>query len=106
MNTLLLGALDRYGSIYGDRMRVEFPTGSGVKMSLHEIAKELRLRLLKPFLPAADDSRPVHGGNPLYTDSHSRHLLLFYEYFSGDDGRGVGASHQTGWTALAADLVA
>ena len=105
MNVLLIGALDRYGSIYGDRLRVEFPTGSGRLMALHDIVKELRRRMLAPFLPVADGSRPVHGGDTHYASPLWQDQLLFYEYFSGDDGRGVGASHQTGWTALAADLV-
>ncbi|HVJ67942.1 MAG TPA: glucosidase, partial [Caulifigura sp.] len=106
VNFLLIEALERYHHFYGDELQVEFPTGSGVKMNLKEVARELSARLTKLFLPAADGSRPCHGGQRRYAeDPHWKNLVLFYEYFDGDSGRGLGASHQTGWTALVAKLM-
>ncbi len=101
LNYLLIEALERYHHFYGDSLRVECPTGSGRLMNLEQVAVELATRLASLFLPRADGSRPCHGQEPRYThDPHFRDLLLFSEYFHGDSGRGVGASHQTGWTAL------
>jgi hypothetical protein len=101
LNYLLIEALERYGYFYGDTLRVECPTGSGQLMNLTEIAGELALRLSKIFLPREDGSRPCHGDERRYADDpYFRDLVLFSEYFHGEDGRGVGASHQTGWTAL------
>jgi hypothetical protein len=75
-------------------------------MTLWEVAAEISRRLTRPFLQQADGRRPVHGLNGLYRDDpHWRDLVLFYEYFQGDDGSGVGASHQTGWTGLVAKLL-
>jgi hypothetical protein len=100
-NYLLIEALDRYHLFYGSDLRVECPTGSGTFMTLGEVAREIERRLASIFLPDASGRRPVHGGDPRYaTDPHWKDLVLFYEYFHGDTGRGVGASHQTGWTAL------
>jgi hypothetical protein len=101
VNYLLIEALERYHHFYGDSLRVEFPTGSGRKMNLQEVAREISMRLARLFLPGADGRRPCHGAEERYTrDPHWRDLVLFHEYFHGDDGAGVGASHQTGWTAL------
>jgi hypothetical protein len=101
LNYLLIEALERYHHFYGAELRVECPTGSGHWMTLEQVAVELATRLSRLFLPGADGSRPCHGAERRYTDDpHFRDLLLFSEYFHGDDGRGVGASHQTGWTAL------
>jgi hypothetical protein len=103
INYLLVEALERYHHFYGDTLRVECPTGSGRTMNLGEVARELASRLARIFLPDAAGKRPCHGGDARYAnDPHWRDLVLFYEYFHGDSGRGVGASHQTGWTALAA----
>ncbi len=101
LNYLLIEALERYGHFYGDTLRVECPVGSGTMLTLEEVARELASRLTRIFLPAADGQRPVHGDESRYaTDDAWSDLVLFYEYFHGDSGRGVGASHQTGWTAL------
>ncbi|MFL6193516.1 MAG: MGH1-like glycoside hydrolase domain-containing protein [Thermoanaerobaculia bacterium] len=103
LNYLLIEALERYHHFYHDTLKVECPTGSGVLMTLDEVATELRRRLARLFLADAEGRRPCHGGEPRFaSDPHWKDLLLFHEYFHGDDGRGLGASHQTGWTALAA----
>ena len=101
LNYLLIEALDRYHLFYGDDLKVECPTGSGTYMTLSEVARELGRRLAALFLPDSSGARPVHGGDTRYAcDPHWKDYVLFYEYFHGDTGRGVGASHQTGWTAL------
>jgi hypothetical protein len=101
MNYLLLEALERYHYFYGDTLQVEFPTGSGRLLTLDGVARELAGRLVSTFLPDAAGRRPCHGGDTRYSeDPHFKELVLFYEYFCGDTGRGVGASHQTGWTGL------
>ncbi|MFN0245047.1 MAG: MGH1-like glycoside hydrolase domain-containing protein [Planctomycetota bacterium] len=106
VNFLLIEALERYHHFYGDDFTVEFPTGSGVRMNLGEVARELSLRLSRLFVPDASGRRPAHGDDLRYRDDpHWKELVLFYEYFHGDDGRGCGASHQTGWTALVANLL-
>jgi hypothetical protein len=106
VNFLLVEALERYHHFYGDNLKVEFPTGSGNMLNLKQVARELGARLTKLFLPGADGARPCHGGEQRYADDpHWKDLVLFYEYFDGDDGRGLGASHQTGWTALIAKLL-
>ncbi|MGO9244827.1 MAG: MGH1-like glycoside hydrolase domain-containing protein [Verrucomicrobiia bacterium] len=102
-NYLLIEALERYNHFYGDALKVECPTGSGHLMNLQQVADELRARLARIFLPDASGRRPCHGAEARYaTDPHWKDLVLFYEYFHADNGRGCGASHQTGWTALAA----
>ena len=102
LNYLLVEALRKYHDFYGDTLRVECPTGSGVFMNLQEAAIEIERRLASTFLADRSFKRPCHGDNPRYmNDPHFRDLVLFYEYFSGDTGRGFGASHQTGWTTLA-----
>lgn len=101
VNYLIVEALERYHHFYGDSLKVECPTGSGNMMPLDEVAEELKRRLASIFLPDENGRRACHGGVQRYADDpHWRDLVLFYEYFHGDTGRGVGASHQTGWTAL------
>jgi hypothetical protein len=101
VNYLLIEALERYAHFYGDTLRVECPVGSGTMLTLDEVATELSQRLTRIFLPDAAGRRPCHGDETRYaTDPAWRDLVLFHEYFHGDTGRGIGASHQTGWTAL------
>ncbi len=103
VNYILVEALERYHYFYGNTLKVEYPTGSGRMLNLKEVAAELATRLARIFLPDGEGRRPCHGEDRRYADDpHWRDLVLFYEYFHGDSGRGVGASHQTGWTALAA----
>jgi len=88
---------------YGDDFKVECPTGSGKYMTLFEVAKEIQSRLEKIFLRDANGRRAVYGGSKKFQDDpHWRDYILFYEYFHGDNGAGLGASHQTGWTGLIA----
>ncbi len=106
VNFLLLEALERYHHFYGEDLKVECPTGSGTWLNLNQVADELRRRLAGIFLADKDNMRPCHGDDARYADDpHWRNLLLFHEYFHGDNGRGVGASHQTGWTALVAQCI-
>ena len=102
VNYLLIEALERYHHFYGDDLTVECPVGSGRRVNLRDAAREVADRLATLFLPDGGGHRPCHGGNRRYAeDPHWRDLVLFHEYFHGDNGRGLGASHQTGWTALA-----
>lgn len=106
VNYAIIEALQRYHYFYGDSLKVECPTGSGRWMNLDEVAVELSQRLIRLFLPDKKGRRPCHGDEQRYADDpHWRDLILFYEYFDGDTGRGCGASHQTGWTALAVRLL-
>jgi hypothetical protein len=106
MNALLIRALLQFYQYYGDRFTIECPTGSGVMMNLFEVAKEIAARLTRIFLRDDRGRRPVFGGAEKFqTDPHWRDHLLFYEYFHGDNGAGLGASHQTGWTGLIATLI-
>jgi hypothetical protein len=101
INFLLVEALERYNYFYGDDFQIECPVGSGKKMNLAEVSRELASRLAKLFLPDATGQRPCHGDDRRYADNPAfKDLVLFYEHFHGDTGRGIGASHQTGWTAL------
>lgn len=103
VNFLLIQALRRYHGFYGESLQVECPTGSGKMMTLGAVADELAARLVRLFLPDERGARPCHGEEARYaTDPAFRELILFYEHFHGDTGRGLGASHQTGWTALVA----
>jgi hypothetical protein len=105
INLMLIRALLNLFVFYGDEFTVECPTGSGQYRNLYEVAREISDRLLDTFRTDADGHRPVHGGQPvLRSDPHWRDLLLFYEYFHGDNGAGIGASHQTGWTGAVALL--
>lgn len=106
VNYLLVEVLRVYHRYLGDAFTVEFPTGSGTQLSLAEIADELAGRLAAIFLERADGSRPVFGGYELFQRDPAWHdLIPFHEYFHGDTGAGIGASHQTGWTGLVADLI-
>ncbi len=106
MNYLMVESLRRFHAYYGDDFLVECPAGSGELMSLASVADDLATRLVRIFLPDADGRRPVYQHCArMQTDPHFRDHVLFYEYFHGDSGRGVGASHQTGWTGVIADLV-
>ncbi len=106
MNFLLVKALKTYCDYYRDNCKVEYPTGSGNWIRLSEVSNELSKRLVSVFREGADGHRPVNNGSDLYkNDPHFRDLVLFYEYFHGDTGRGVGASHQTGWTGVVAELI-
>ncbi len=106
VNYLVIEALERYYHFYGDEVRVECPTGSGRHMNLFEASQELRRRLAALFLPDTSGGRACHGDDQRYAgDPHWRNYPLFYEYFHGDTGRGIGASHQTGWTALVSTIL-
>jgi hypothetical protein len=106
VNYLLVEALQKFGYFYGDGLKVECPSGAGRLMTLAEVARELSQRLTRIFLRDAAGRRPAHGDVERFaTDPHWRDLVLFHEYFHGDTGRGLGASHQTGWTALVAKLL-
>ncbi len=106
VNYLIISALDRYHRFFGDELTVEYPTGSGAKLTLDLIADDLSDRLIAIFGKNAAGHRPCFGGTePLRSDPAWRDNLLFNEYFQGDDGAGLGASHQTGWTGLVADLI-
>ncbi|CAH1800406.1 unnamed protein product [Owenia fusiformis] len=101
MNYLIIESLEKFDSFYGDDLKVAFPTRSKQKLRLRDVAKELCRRISKIFLPNAKGARPCHGNNDKYAaDPYWRDLVLFNEYFHGDSGQGLGASHQTGWTAL------
>jgi hypothetical protein len=106
VNGLIIRGLLQYFSYYGDSFTVECPTGSGKRMNLYQVAEELSRRLTGIFLRGADGTRPVHGGTRKFQeDPHWRDLIPFHEYFHGDNGAGLGASHQTGWTGLVAPLM-
>ncbi len=106
INVLIIRALLNYYTYYGDQFKIECPTGSGRMMNLFEVARELSDRLVSIFLRDKDGRRPVYGGTEIFqSDPHWRDLILFYEYFHGDNGAGIGASHQTGWTGLVAKLI-
>ncbi len=106
MNFLIIESLQKFHHYYGDDFKVECPTGSGNLLTINEIADELSRRLAKLFLRSDDGQRPVLKYHPkLATDPHFKDYVLFHEYFHGDTGRGVGASHQTGWTGLVAKLL-
>jgi hypothetical protein len=106
VNTLIVRALINLYAFYGNGFTVECPTGSGRQMNLFEVAEEITRRLANSFRRNEEGQRPVYGGTPKFQDDpHWRDLVLFYEYFHGDNGAGLGASHQTGWTGLIAPLV-
>ena len=106
MNFMLVEALERYHRFYGNSFEIEVPTGSANRLNLQEAAREIARRLTRIFIPNADGVRPCHGASERYAeDPHWRDLVLFYEYFNGDTGLGLGASHQTGWTALIVRLL-
>jgi hypothetical protein len=103
VNALIIRGLMQMYPFYGPDFKVECPTGSGQYMTLFEVAKEIGRRNASMFLRDADGKRPVYGGTKKFQDDpHWRDYILFYEYFHGDNGAGLGASHQTGWTGLVA----
>ena len=106
VNFLLISALYRLYGYYGDTFTVECPTGSGQYMTLFEVAHELSNRLTSIFLRDSNGRRPVYGGTEKFqTDPYWKDWVLFYEYFHGDNGAGIGASHQTGWTGCVARII-
>ncbi len=106
VNYLLVESLERYHHFYGESFKVECPTGSGTFVTLEGAARELRRRLSRIFLPGPDGKRPCHADDPRFaTDPNWKDLVLFHEYFHGDTGKGLGASHQTGWTGLVTELL-
>jgi len=106
VNGLIIRALLQYYAYFGDGFTVECPTGSGRRMTLYQVAEELSARLAAIFLRGGNGERPVYGGTRKFQeDPHWRDLLLFYEYFHGDNGAGLGASHQTGWTGIVARMM-
>jgi hypothetical protein len=106
VNFLLIESLQKFHHYYGDDFKVECPTGSGKFLTLNEAANEIATRLTRIFLADENGWRPEFAHHPrMQTDPHFRDHVLFYEYFHGDSGRGVGASHQTGWTGLVAKLL-
>jgi|HubBroStandDraft_4_1064222.scaffolds.fasta_scaffold17137_2 hypothetical protein len=106
VNALLIRALSSFYLYYGDNFKIECPTGSGNRMNLFEVAREIARRLTGIFLRDKSGRRPVYGGTEKFqNDPHWKDYILFYEYFHGDNGAGLGASHQTGWTGIVAKLI-
>lgn len=106
INYLIIQSIRKYGSFYGDTLKVEYPTGSGKELNLSEVADELTKRVISLFKKDEKRERKSYGEyNWFYQKPGNEHLVLFYEYFHGDSGKGLGACHQTGWTALAAELI-
>ena len=106
LNYLVLESLERYDRFFGDEFQIEYPTGSGQRLTLGQIAQDLRQRLISIFLVGPDGRRPCFGDvERLQTDPAWKDNLVFNEYFHGDNGAGLGASHQTGWTGVVADAI-
>ena len=106
MNYIIIRSIRRYGRFYGDNLKVEFPKGSGEKMNLRQVADKLTERLITIFTKDEEGARAAFGEyNEFYQRPGNEHLIQFHEYFHGDSGKGLGANHQTGWTALIADLI-
>jgi Glycosyl hydrolase family 63 C-terminal domain len=106
INFLIIQSIRRFGEFYGNDLLVENPAGSGVRMNLVEVANELTKRVISLFEKDENGNRRLfHDYNWFYQQQGNEHLTLFYEYFHGDNGSGLGASHQTGWTALVAQLI-
>jgi hypothetical protein len=106
VNALIVRALLQYYLYYGNGFTVECPTGSGRQMNMYQVAEEIARRLASLFVKGPDGRRPVYGGTRKFQeDPHWRDCLLFYEYFHGDNGAGLGASHQTGWTGIIARIM-
>jgi len=107
MNYLIIESLLKVDRFFGEESRVEWPVGSGRKLSLKEIAKELQSRLMNIFRRDGKSRRAVFGRyEKMQVDPHFRDYVLFHEYFDGDDGHGLGASHETGWSGLVANMIA
>jgi mannosylglycerate hydrolase MGH1-like protein len=106
VNFLIIESLQKFHYYYGDEFKIECPTGSGIFLTINEVAAELGRRLARLFLRGKDDRRPVYGQNEVFqSDPNFREYIHFFEYFDGDTGRGIGASHQTGWTGLIAKVI-
>ena len=106
INIIVIQALAQFYLYYGDGFRIECPTGSGRMMNLFQVSQEIARRLTSIFLRDEHGRRPVYGGTEKFqSDPHWRDYILFHEYFHGDNGAGLGASHQTGWTGLVATLI-
>jgi len=106
VNAMIIRALLNFYLYYGDNFKIECPTGSGKLMNLFEVSREIADRLSRTFLRNGQGLRPVYGGTEKFqVDPHWRDYILFYEYFHGDNGAGLGASHQTGWTGLIAKTI-
>jgi len=106
VNALIIRSLQQFYLYYGDGFQIECPTGSGKRMNLFEVSKEISDRLCRIFLRDGKGRRPVNGHTEKFqTDPHWRDNILFYEYFHGDNGAGLGANHQTGWTGVVAKLI-
>ncbi|RYY18322.1 MAG: glucosidase, partial [Chitinophagaceae bacterium] len=106
INFIIIQSIRKYGQFYGDSLQVECPVGSGNKRNLMQVADELTQRVITLFRKDKDGDRRLHGEyNWFYRQPGNENLLLFYEYFHGDNGNGLGASHQTGWTAVIAELI-
>jgi hypothetical protein len=106
INYLIIESLKKFDFYYGGNFSIEYPTGSGNFLTMDLIAKELSLRCIKIFLKDENGNRPVYGTNEKFQkDPHFNEHILFYEYFHGDSGKGLGASHQTGWTGLVAEMI-
>jgi len=106
LNFLLIEALQKHHYFLGDALKVQLPQGSGRQATLWDVATDLSYRLISIFLKDKSGRRPVYGNREKFqTDPHWRDLILFYEYFHGENGAGLGASHQTGWTGVVAKLI-
>lgn len=105
INFLIIESLQKFHHYYGNTLRIEFPTGSGQFLTLDKIAAKLSERLVSIFAQQADGGRAFTGSNPKFQEPHFKNNLLFYEYFHGDSGKGLGAAHQTGWTGLVSELI-
>ena len=106
VNIMLIRALQQYYLYYGDNFKIECPTGSGNLMNLFEVSRELSNRLISTYTRDEQGKRPVYGGSEKFqTDPNWRDYILFYEYYHGDNGAGLGASHQTGWSGVVAKLI-
>ena len=107
LNYLLAEALERYHHFYGDRLTIEYPTGSGHRTTLGAVADDLHRRVGRIFMPDEHGKCPCHGNESHFQrDPHWRDIVCFHEYFDGETGRGLGAGHQTGWTALVTSSLA
>jgi len=106
INYLLIQSIKKFGEFYGDSLKMEYPKSSGVQMNLSDVSKEVIKRVITLFELDENNNRKLHGDQSwFYQRPENQHLVLFYEYFHGDSGRGLGASHQSGWTALVAELM-
>jgi hypothetical protein len=102
---LIIRGLIQFYMFYGDSFKIECPTGSGKQMNIYQVALEICRRLVSIFLRQSDGTRPVYGKTAIFQNNpYGRDLILYYEYFHGDNGAGIGASHQTGWTGVVARL--